>query len=525
MAAFVAAVSALSLLKGGLYIARHEGDMLHLLEILFRLERGELPHIDFMTPIGAFAFLPIHAFLVRGMGVDQAIHWAQSSVAIALLPAVWWTAWTRFTGWLAYAFGFACLVLVLALVHGETVDAVSISMHYNRWAWALAFIAVALSVLKPLGRPHPFVDGAVIGLCAAGLVMIKVTYAVAFAGPVLVAMLIRQDRRAIPAAVIAAALVAVGVSFWGGLALWGAYIGDLVFVAGSEIRPNPSLSLVNTLVVPAYLGGTLAALALVVLLRRAGAEQAGLLALLCLPAFAYVTYQNFANDPQWWAFFGILALMLRAEADEEAAPVTTRVLGYVAVALFALATPSFINLAYSPIRHAVTDPGEYAPLLVGSERHAGFQTRDIRAYQLDGVAPLDRFGIPIAAYDAFIERPEPVVFQGETLPACELAGGLPAMVDAIASDLTAAGFADGRRFFVADLFSVQWLYNSAEPLIGGAPWYYGGLPGWESADFLVVPVCPAIRRVRSDILSLVEEMDAGLEEVRRTPFYILYSIS
>ena len=138
LAAFLAAVSAVSLSKGGLYIARHEGDMLHLLDILFRIERGEIPHIDFMTPIGAFAVLPITAFLGSGAGVDQSIHLAQASVAAALLPLVFWTAWTRFPGWLAYAFGVVCLVLLTALVHGQTVDSVSISMHYNRWAWALA---------------------------------------------------------------------------------------------------------------------------------------------------------------------------------------------------------------------------------------------------------------------------------------------------------------------------------------------------------------------------------------------------
>ena len=524
LAAFVAGVSALSLLKGGLYIARHEGDMLHLLEILFRLERGEIPHLDFMTPIGAFAFLPIHAFMASGMGVDQAIHWAQASVAAALLPVVWWTALTRFPGLLAYAFGLVCLVLVTALVHGETVDAVSISMHYNRWAWALAFVAIALAVLRPLGAPRPLVDGAILGLCIAGLVMIKVTYAVALGPAILVALLLRHERRMLLAAAAAGLIVAAGVTAWGGIGYWAAYLGDLATVAASDVRPSPSLDLAGTLVAPAYLGGTLAALLAVVLLRRAGAKEGGLLTFLLLPGFAYVTYQNFGNDPQWLALLGLLLLVLRHEADL-AAVRPAQALGYVATVLFAFAAPSYINLAYSPVRHALADPGEYAPLIPRSERHAGFRTADIRANQIDGLIPLDGPGSGLETYRELADRPEPVEFRGETLPQCEVMLGLPGWLDGIARDLEAAGYAGDTRIFAADIFSSHWMFNGGQPLVKGAPWYYGGLPGWESADYLLVPLCPALPPVRRSLLELVEETGATFTEVRRTPLYILYSIS
>ena len=524
LAGFVVTVSAMSLLKGGLFIARHEGDMLHLLEILFRLERGETPHLDFMTPIGAFAFLPIHGFMKSGIGVDQAIHAAQASVALGLLPLVWWTAWSRFPGWLAYAFGLVCLILPAALVHGETVDAVSISMHYNRWAWALAFIAVALSVLRPLGAPRPLVDGAIVGLCVAGLVMIKVTYAVALGPAILVALLLRHERQMLLAAAIAGLVVAAGVTAWGGIGYWAAYLGDLRTVAGSDVRSSPSLDLAATLVTPAYLGGSLAALLAVVLLRRAGAREGGLLVLLLLPGFAYVTYQNFGNDPQWLALLGLLVLVLRHEADL-AAVRPAQALTYVATVLLAFAAPSYINLAYSPLRHALVDPADYAPLLPGSERHSGFQTANVRAYRVDGRIPLDEEGSGLEEYRDLGERDEPAFVLGEALPSCKVTLGLPAWFDAIAQDLAASGHAEGKRIISADLFSSHWLYNGAEPLVNGAPWYYGGLPGFESADYLLVPLCPGSPSIRKSILELVEETGATLAEVRRTPLYILLSIS
>ncbi|MEZ5768654.1 MAG: hypothetical protein R3D80_14050 [Paracoccaceae bacterium] len=40
----------------------------------------------------------------------------------------------------------------LALVYGGTDPAISMSMHYNRWAWAAAFVAVALAVLPRTRR-------------------------------------------------------------------------------------------------------------------------------------------------------------------------------------------------------------------------------------------------------------------------------------------------------------------------------------------------------------------------------------
>src|SRR6056297_13682 len=524
LAGFVVTVSAMSLLKGGLFIARHEGDMLHLLEILFRLERGETPHLDFMTPIGACAFLPIQGFMKKGIGVAQAIHAAQATVALGLLPLVWWTAWSRFPGWLAYAFGLVCLILPAALVHGETVDAVSISMHYNRWAWALAFIAVSLSVLRPLGASRPLVDGAIVGLCVAGLVMIKVTYAVALGPAILIALLLRHERQMLLAAVVAGLVVAAGVTAWGGIGYWAAYLGDLRTVAGSDVRSSPSLDLAATLVTPAYLGGSLAALLAVVLLRRAGAREGGLLVLLLLPGFAYVTYQNFGNDPQWLALLGLLVLVLRHEADL-AAVRPAQALTYVATVLLAFAAPSYINLAYSPVRHALIDPADYASMLPASERHAGLRTADIRANQIDGLIPLDGPGSGLEAYRELADRPEPVVSRRETLPRCEVVLGLPGWLDGIAQDLAEAGYGGETRIFAADIFSSHWMFNGAEPLVGGAPWYYGGLPGWRSANFLLVPLCPALPPVRKSILQLVEETGATLAEVRRTPLYILLSIS
>ena len=95
----------------------------------------------------------------------------------------------------------------------------------------------------------------------------------------------------------------------------------------------------------------------------------------------------------------------------------------------------------------------------------------------------------------------------------------------IARDLENAGLANGSRIFAADLFSFFHLYGDFKPLIHGAPWYYGGLPGYQSADYLLLPICPIAQDIQQMILTDITE--AGDEdkwtEVGRTPVYVLYA--
>jgi hypothetical protein len=137
-----------TVIAGGLFVSKHEGDMIHLLQILLRIADGGLPHLDFMTPLGLFGFAP-PAFLVsKGMGAGMAMVWSQIFLGLILLPAVWWVAFSRMTGPVAYAFGGAVMLLCVALMQGTAETGVSLSMHYNRWCWAVSFIVI-VAVMIP----------------------------------------------------------------------------------------------------------------------------------------------------------------------------------------------------------------------------------------------------------------------------------------------------------------------------------------------------------------------------------------
>ena len=137
--------------------------------------------------------------------------------------------------------------------------------------------------------------------------------------------------------------------------------------------------------------------------------------------------------------------------------------------------------------------------------------------------PLDRPGNAFAAFtDPALRAAARVSFQGEELPICNMQLGAVPWYSAMAADLKASGLAEGKTVFAADVLSAYWLFGAFEPLPGAAPWYYGGLPGWENADYLIVPLCPMAAKVRQAILKEVSARAETLREVRRNEMYVLY---
>ncbi len=521
----LAVLAAATLAKGGFYIGKHEGDTLHVLQIVLREAAGQWPHLDFQTPIGVLATAPIALFVWLGFGSGMSMLLAQILVAVLALPAIWWVAASRFRGALAHVFGVLVLVLILALVHGQTERAVSNSMHYNRWAWAAAFIAIACAMLKPReGFKAPAADGVVIGTALAFMALVKVTYFGAFVLPIAVALAGRQAWRTMAVSVLTGLAIAAGLTLLAGPAFWLAYLRDLLTVMASDVRPQPGLPFASVVGAPAYMGGSLAALAGVVLLRQSGAKREGLVLLLLVPGFFYVTYQNYGNDPQWLWLLGLLLLTLRPSREHYAGPgweVKQALLVVGAVAL-AFAMPSAVNLAYSPFRHLSRDIEDYVPLLPGVEAHQDLYADNLRIMRVDASVALDIEGQPYAAYHNPDLRPDLTEFRGETWPVCTIDLGVIAFFDAISKDLKASGLVDGKTLFPADILSSFWLFGASEPLPGASPWYYGGLPGWEAADYLLVPLCPLSPKVRKLVLEEVTESGTPLTEVRRNDLYVLY---
>ena len=524
--ALIVAMCGAALLKGGLYLAKHEGDTFHLLQIVFRMADGQWPHLDFMSPIGAMASWPIAAFVGGGFGIGTAFILAQASVSIALLPAVLWVGISRLNMATAVLFGSIIFVLVNALVHGEAERSVSLSMHYNRWAWAIAFVAGGLAFFAPVHRQNGYLDGFFIGVALFLLLMIKVTYFAAFGIPIFVALVMRRAFDTLFVAALVGLIAAGAVTLMAGFGYWGAYLGDLLEVSRSAVRPFPSEPLGAVMAAPAFLTGSITLLAGIIFLRQSGQGAEGLWLLLLVPGFFYVTYQNWANDPQWLLFLTVF-LLATAPKDNAANgfgwPLRSATM-VTALVAFALISSSFFNMAYSPFRHLKVDADRYVQFLPRATVHGDLFATRLRAYRADQRGPLDVTGTGLAAYQDIPEAIEVANFRGEDLPVCAVELGMIAWFETIVTDLEAAGHA-GKKIFAADLFSSHWLFGEFAPIPQGAPWYYGGLPGFENADLLIVPLCPIIHEVRSAVLKDIEESGAELAEIQRTKLYILYKIT
>ena len=527
LVSIIVVLGGLALLKGGLFIAKHEADTLHLMQMVVRMNMGQWPHIDFMTPLGVLSYAPIALFTWLGAGIGHAILYAQIAVAAVLLPAVWWTGVSRFSRGLAYLFGTLVMVLCVALAFGSEEQTISISMHYNRWAWAFSFVPIALAVVPPLGRERPLVDGVIIGLCLAVLALIKITYFIPFAPAIALALAFRKDWRTMGWALVAGGVVVLVVTLLAGVGFWFAYAQDLIEVSRSEVRPQPGMSFGHVVLASAYLGATAMAILGTVLYRQTKEDAAGYVLLALLPGFFYVTYQNYGNDPQWLPLLAVLLLALRPKQVQynRWGWDIRKGMEIAAIAMFAMAAPSYFNMASSPIRQMTFDVEEYEPILMAEGINSDLLLPHVRARQVDGWVSLASEGAGLEAMEEGADRKDLGSLFGQPLPYCKLTLGIPGWTKTIVDDLDRAGFAGGNRIFIADMFTSHWLYGDLKPLINGAPWYYGGLPGFDSADYVLVPQCPASPEARKQIIDDIKALEGvEIEEIRRTPLYILLDI-
>jgi len=520
--AVLLAQSALLFGKGVLLIDQHEGDALHVIQIAMRMGAGQWPHLDFTTPIGVLAFAPISWLLSMGAGIGHAIMGGMVLVALVMLPAIWWVAYSRLQGITAYLFGASLLVMSTALVYGGAVQVSSISMYYNRWAWAVTFLVVTL-VMLPSKKPLEVADGVIIGLGLGFLLLSKITFFVAFFPGVLVALLLRRSWTALAVAFVSGLAVVGVMTLVGGVDFWVSYLGDLRLVAGSGIRPQPSEPLVALLIGPTFLAANLCLLAGIVLLRQGGRAVEGVLLLVFAPAFIYVTYQNWGNDLKWLLLLVFILISLRPDRH-----ITNgfgwdvgRSMGVVSLIALALILPSVVNIAFADLRHARISRDGYFQVLP-SEVNSDLAMKIDRMY-----APEERsaFGLldpKIAELVAKAAPQEPDKLFGQPLKSCRLQMGLVGVLHQMARDLGNIPGTSGKTVFTADTFSNLWLFGSTEPLLGGAPWYYGGDAGMSKADFILVPLCPVTPRARTLVLQEINARnDLKLEEVMRNDLFVL----
>ena len=524
---YFVAFGGLPLLKGGLYLDTYEGDTYHLLDILFRMDAGLRPHFDFPTPLGILSFLPFLAFIEAGYSAGKAIVLGQLAVGLVLWPLVVYAAVTRLSRPVGYYFGIVTLGLIPALTYGGADSGAAISMHYNRWGWAISFIVLVLAILPPNRVSRPRIDSMIAGALCGLLLLLKITYFVAIVPVAAVALLIRWRVQGLIYAGLGGLFVAAIATAFLGPAFWLAYLDDLRTVSSNELRPYVGVSINIILSGPVFVGGTLLAAATVLMVRRAGHDALAAALLLLVPGALFITYQNYGNDPMWLWFMPVLLLTLRpAHGYAQIAGFDIRrAMETLSAVAIALNFPSLVNSALSNIDHAAFPKDDFVPMLpVEKMGQQDIHIRIGRAYTLTAQVDMDRRIPALSRYSEIVEREPLSEIGGVTLPQCEWMAGPLAYFEVISADLVANGVPEGSQLFTTDILSAFHLFGPFEPLERGAPWYYGNLTGLENADYVLIPKCTFVDRYRRVMIDELLQSDAKLDLVLDNDIYALFTV-
>ena len=501
---------------GAFYVSSHEGDTLHMLDIIFRMNSGLSPHLDFVTPLGFLGFAPFALLMEQGYSVGHAIVFGQVAVSVILAPLILYVAYTRLLGWAAYAFAAMMVVFCLALSFGGIGAGLSMSMHYNRWAWSVASLAILIALLPRQGRESRGFDGVLLALLFSILVMIKVTFFVAILPGVVVALWAQGRRRELGVACVSGVFFAVLLIFALGPAFWLAYASDLLNVARSEVRPHTGVPFSDIIGAPRFIAVTIVGFLALHFAARAGLRAQALGLIFLFPGFLFITWQNFGNDPKWLVPLAALLWTLSSFPPVEDHADYRQRFRFLAGMAALLFLPSAMTLATSPIKHAAQNAADYEPMLPPHAAMADIYVRRDRGYSMKAESHFDDPGGSWTQFSDLLDKPEPLAINGISFSACEFRAGSVGWLRTIGADLRDIGVEEGSALFTADILSFFWLYEAYRPLMNGAPWYYGELSGIENADYIVVPKCGFAGRARQIIISDIVEFDLSLETIADT---------
>lgn len=171
-------------------------DLMFNLAGAWRIQNGHVPNVDFHDPVGPLGFwLTYLGFSAVGPGpraflVGQAI-FLVFAFATALIAAC-----RRLPTVPAVLFVlYGSLLVAMPVNIGAMPNAYTFAMSYNRWGWSTLATLCLLLFLPPRSQRLVWLDVITGGLLLVAMFYLKVTFAVAGAGVVMVALLLSPHVR------------------------------------------------------------------------------------------------------------------------------------------------------------------------------------------------------------------------------------------------------------------------------------------------------------------------------------------
>ncbi|SET67498.1 hypothetical protein [Oceanicella actignis] len=517
-------------LPGQLAVQQLGGDMLHLLDGLARIRLGQIPNVDFSTPLGPLGFLPIAMW---DAPPARALAFGQATAAAAIIPFILWLARTRLSVASAFWLGAAAMLFATAAAWSATAYAPTMAMHYNRWAWALFLATAPILLLTPRrGRGLDLGDGAALGLAGAALLTLKVTY-LAFLAPAALMWAALWGRWralgwAMGVGLAAAAAIFVASAGWS-MALQAAlgYAGDLWSAARSDVRPAPGMGPLQLATTPAGAPVTLALVAAARALQLCGLRREALMMAAASLSIVLIAWQNFGN-----AMMGALvaAPVLAAAAHRSRpgarffgapAPTAMRALALWIVAtqaptLLAFQRSLFSGWAVTEERHAALFADAGAPGIFFEDARG-----EIRG-QIMLEPPRPRQG-EAGDDDAEDADEGPRSLAGRRFNACSASRGFERLVSMAGAAIASQPALRGRTVLTADLINPVWWAAGAPPQKGAQLWAYAPLgPALETMDLLAVSTCPAAPKARNRIIDEIAAAGIPLRPALDLPHWTIF---
>ncbi|MBR1233286.1 hypothetical protein JQ597_22010 [Bradyrhizobium sp. AUGA SZCCT0177] len=224
IAAFTVLVVAVAALVHVVPYGRAVWDFVFILDGAYRIGVGQVPHVDFASPIGPLTLYLTH-FAERLFPGGQpfiglhALAWLMVVPPFAVIASRIQSPWGFFASFAV----LAVVVLVPYTLDSSMLSEISYFATYNRFATAILFLA-ALWYVLPKARG----DGVLLGYLLTALIFIKITAAIAMLGLVVAAVLLGRAR---PAALFAMLFVTAALAGLVELATGGlvsGYLHDIV---------------------------------------------------------------------------------------------------------------------------------------------------------------------------------------------------------------------------------------------------------------------------------------------------------